>query len=148
MAAYILVSWWAVKAAGLPGELPLPVWAAWVLGLPLLLAGGFLILAGLFRLGFQRAAGVEYFPGAEGVQLETSGLFAYTRNPMYLAGIFIFAALALLLRWTPMIPATVLVYLHVLAVGKWEERELAARYGEAYLAYRRRVPFLWPWLRR
>jgi protein-S-isoprenylcysteine O-methyltransferase Ste14 len=36
-----------------------------------------------------------------------------------------------------MLPLTV-VYLEVL-VGPWEERDLAARYGEAYVMYKRRV---------
>jgi protein-S-isoprenylcysteine O-methyltransferase Ste14 len=36
-----------------------------------------------------------------------------------------------------MLPLTV-IYREVL-VGPWEERDLAARYGEAYVTYKRRV---------
>ena len=75
--------------------------------------------------------------------------YSYCRNPMALGAIVAYlgvcvitgspgAALLVLLG-----AAALLTYIKVV-----EEREMVARFGEAYLAYRRRVPFIIPRLRR
>jgi protein-S-isoprenylcysteine O-methyltransferase Ste14 len=73
--------------------------------------------------------------------LITNGPFAYSRNPTYLAAIFMW------LGWTIFYGSVVML---ILTVFGWtffsflkvprEERGLEARFGEAYRAYRRRVP--------
>jgi protein-S-isoprenylcysteine O-methyltransferase Ste14 len=73
--------------------------------------------------------------------LITHGPFACSRNPMYLAGMFIWLGWAIfygsvvMLIWT-VVGWTLLNYLKI----PQEERGLEARFGEAYRAYRRRVP--------
>ncbi len=73
--------------------------------------------------------------------LITHGPFACSRNPMYLAATFIWLGWAIfygsvvMLIWT-VVGWTVLNYLKI----PQEERGLEARFGEAYRAYRRRVP--------
>lgn len=78
-------------------------------------------------------------------ELLTEGPFRYCRNPMTLGAILAylgmavaaatFAGTALVLA----LAASLLLYLKRL-----EEGELAERFGEAYLAYRRQVPFIIP----
>ena len=73
--------------------------------------------------------------------LITHGPFAWSRNPTYLAGMFIglgwaiFYGSVVMLIWT-VVGWTLLDYLKI----PQEERGLEARFGEAYRAYRRRVP--------
>jgi protein-S-isoprenylcysteine O-methyltransferase Ste14 len=73
--------------------------------------------------------------------LITHGPFACSRNPMYLVATFIWLGWAIfygsvvMLIWT-VVGWTLLNYLKI----PQEERGLEARFGEAYRAYRRRVP--------
>jgi protein-S-isoprenylcysteine O-methyltransferase Ste14 len=73
--------------------------------------------------------------------LITHGPFACSRNPIYLAATFIWLGWAIfygsvvMLIWT-VVGWTLLNYLKI----PQEERGLEARFGEAYRAYRRRVP--------
>ncbi|CAN0488780.1 unnamed protein product, partial [Laminaria digitata] len=74
--------------------------------------------------------------------LKTGGLLRYVRHPLY-SGLF-------LVLWgnaqTEFALATaVWGSLYVWIGAKYEERRLTDRYGEAYLAYRRRVPAFIPW---
>lgn len=72
--------------------------------------------------------------------LVTSGPYRVVRNPQAIAMLLAVAGEVAAVRsrflWI-MLPLTV-IYLEVL-VGPWEERDLAARYGEAYVTYKRRV---------
>ncbi len=82
-------------------------------------------------------------------ELLTDGPFRYCRNPMTLGAILAYLGMAIA-RGT--IGGTVLVL--SLATGllvylkRLEEGELAERFGEAYLAYRRETPFMIPRLPR
>jgi protein-S-isoprenylcysteine O-methyltransferase Ste14 len=73
-------------------------------------------------------------------ELVTSGPYRVVRNPQAIAMLLAVAGEVAAIRsrflWT-LLPLT-LIYLEVL-VGPWEERQLTARYGVAYLAYKRRV---------
>ncbi len=73
--------------------------------------------------------------------LITHGPFAYSRNPTYLAGTFIWLGWAIFYGSVVMLIWTVVgwMLLNYLKVPQ-EERGLEARFGEAYRAYRRRVP--------
>ena len=114
------------------------------------IVGGLLTVSG-FALGFwsvlaqlNRGRGTP-LPVMPTQELLTEGPFRYCRNPMTLGTILAylgmavaaatFAGTALVLA----LAASLLVYLKRL-----EERELAERFGEAYLAYRRQVPFIIP----
>ena len=73
--------------------------------------------------------------------LITDGPFAWSRNPTYLAGIFIWLGWAIFYGSVVMPIWTVVgwMLLNYLKVPQ-EERGLEARFGEAYRAYQRRVP--------
>lgn len=75
--------------------------------------------------------------------------YSYCRNPMALGTIIAYLGVSVI-AGSPgaallvLLGATVLLtYIKVL-----EEQEMVARFGEEYLAYRRRVPFIVPRLRR
>lgn len=81
-------------------------------------------------------------------ELLTDGPFRYCRNPMTLGAILAYLGIAVAAR-TPAgialvlsFATSLLVYLKVL-----EEGELAERFGQAYLAYKRETPFIVPRLR-
>jgi protein-S-isoprenylcysteine O-methyltransferase Ste14 len=83
---------------------------------------------------------------AEG--LVTGGLFAHSRNPLYLGNVLILIGL-FVLHGNPWvmgvgIPMFVVAYIAIVAA---EEAYLASQYGPAYQAYMRDVPRWWPRLR-
>ena len=115
-----------------------------------LVLGGLLAVLG-FSLGFwsvntqlTRGRGTP-LPVMPTQELLTDGPFRYCRNPMTLGAILAYLGIALAARTiagTAVVLAlatSLLVYLKRL-----EEGELAERFGEAYLAYRRATPFIVP----
>jgi protein-S-isoprenylcysteine O-methyltransferase Ste14 len=80
-------------------------------------------------------------PGPEvpGERLVSSGLYAYSRNPMYLGHIIFLAGLALTLRswFSGLITLAVAVWLHFRVLA--DERNLTVRLGPAYVAYTKSV---------
>lgn len=72
--------------------------------------------------------------------LVTTGLFAISRNPIYLGDLLILAALAV---WFGNVPNLALLALFVCYINRFqiipEERALAQRFGEAYHTYCSRV---------
>ena len=78
-------------------------------------------------------------------ELLTEGPFRYCRNPMTLGTILAYLGMAVAARTTAgtllvlSLAASLLLYLKRL-----EEGELAERFGEAYLAYKRETPFIIP----
>ena len=102
-------------------------------------SGGILAFAG--KIAFRRAkTTINPLRPANASSLVTSGIYRFTRNPMYLG------LLLLLLGWSVYL-SSVFVFvgpvLLVLYLGRFqiapEERVLAAKFGEAYLDYRSRV---------
>ena len=75
--------------------------------------------------------------------------YSYCRNPMALGAIVAYLGVCVV-AGSP--GAGLLWFLGAVALLTYvrlvEEKEMAARFGEAYLAYRRRVPFIIPRLRR
>ena len=119
-----------------------------------LILGGLLTVLG-FSLGFWsvntqlthgRGTPLPVMPTQE---LLTEGPFRYCRNPMTLGTILAYLGMAVAVRT---IAGTVLV----LSLGasllaylkRLEEKELAERFGDAYLAYKRETPFIIPRLPR
>ena len=78
-------------------------------------------------------------------ELLTDGPFRYCRNPMTLGAVSAYLGIALMARTAAgttislSLAAALVAYLKLL-----EERELADRFGEPYLAYRRATPFMVP----
>jgi protein-S-isoprenylcysteine O-methyltransferase Ste14/predicted DCC family thiol-disulfide oxidoreductase YuxK len=81
-------------------------------------------------------------------ELVVAGPYRFVRNPMAIAGIGQGAAVAVLLG-SPIVlayaGAAILVWNY--GIRPWEERQLTARFGQAYLTYRRRVRCWRPRLR-
>ncbi|UCD44952.1 MAG: isoprenylcysteine carboxylmethyltransferase family protein [Candidatus Bathyarchaeota archaeon] len=79
-------------------------------------------------------------------KLVTTGLYAYTRNPMVLGYSMLPCGMGILFRSLGMaIPITTIVLLvNIILVKTKEEPGLEERFGEEYRAYRRRTPFLIP----
>ena len=79
-------------------------------------------------------------------KLTVDWLYAWTRNPMVLAGLAFFLSLgiwfqsALFVLWVLILFAPALLFF----VKVYEERELELRFGSLYLEYKSRTPMLWP----
>lgn len=77
-------------------------------------------------------------------KLVTNGIYAYTRNPMYLGQAIIIVGLFIVF---PYIILLILVFLFVFALysrAKTEEKELYEKFGVQYIHYRAEVSFLIP----
>ena len=132
-------------------------WAQKEHGLPSLriggagrIVGGLLLVLG-FSLGFwsiitqlTRGRGTP-LPVMPTQELLTEGPFSYCRNPMTLGTILAYLGIGVAagtIAGTVFVlgmAASLLVYLK-----RFEEGELAERFGEAYLIYKQEVPFIIP----
>lgn len=102
------------------------------IGYAFVVAGLILIIKGWVRVYF------------EGSRLLTGGVYGVVRHPQY-AGIFL-AVFGQLVHWPTiatlaLAPVIVLAYVHL---ARREEARLVERFGEAYVAYRQRVPMFFP----
>lgn len=100
------------------------------------------------QLTFKVLAGVPELDasGKGGVLLDT-GLYARVRHPRYLAVTLGQIAWAFFTNYLAMYALIPIIALGLAAVAWFEERELEARFGQAYAEYRRRVPMIIPRLR-
>ncbi len=73
--------------------------------------------------------------------LVVSGLYRFTRNPMYNGVLLVLLGEAWLFRSVTLLvyAAVVLLLVHLFVV-RYEERALETRFGDSYRAYRRHVP--------
>jgi protein-S-isoprenylcysteine O-methyltransferase Ste14 len=129
--AGVSFTWMLWQAASGKVELS---WLSTVLFLILLLGGTLIITPALFQLGKNLRVGLPN----EGTTLITSGVYRFSRNPIYVAIFCVMgASLVYALSWVNLVAAVVSVYLHhriVLA----EERFLARQFKE-YETYRNQV---------
>jgi len=78
-------------------------------------------------------------------ELVTTGIYGYTRNPMY------FGATILILGWFLVLPFTFILISSILFLflfyftAKSEENKLSQKFGKQYLAYKRNVPLFIPY---
>lgn len=111
--------------------------AAMVVGALLLLAGIAVMWRAVARFG-REGTNVPTDRPAE--TLVTTGIYRVTRNPIYLSFMALYLGIGFLLGngW---ILALALPFLLILQFGviAREERYLAAKFGEPYMAYKRRV---------
>lgn len=101
------------------------------------LAAPFLLLGGLLALAAVRSLG-------RGRELVTSGPYRWVRHPYFLGILLMLVGAIIAMR---SLPALILFYPAVrvtLVRANREEHNLALRFGEAYLNYRARVPFILP----
>ena len=133
--AVILAAWLLERYVPLQliGENLLTRW----LGGMIFLGGVWLALAALFRF---HELGTPFDPTGQATALATEGVYAFTRNPMYVGALACFLGLALALRssWLLVLLPPLAVALLKLAIAR-EEAYLRRRFGEAYDAYCARV---------
>lgn len=103
-----------------------------VIGFAFIVAGLILIIRGWIRVYF------------EGGRLLTDGVYGVVRHPQY-TDIFL-AVFGELVHWPTLAtlalaPLIVFAYVHL---ARREEKRMVERFGEAYVAYRQRVPMFFP----
>jgi protein-S-isoprenylcysteine O-methyltransferase Ste14 len=123
-----------------------PSWFAIAAGFALIAVEVYLFVRVERELGGRRLVGHAELTGTG--EMFSGGLYAYVRHPRY-AGMFSAVLGAALLAGTPLLWIVLVVWCpFALIVIRLEERELAARFGASYKAYRKRVPAFLPfrWL--
>jgi len=114
------------------------------LGGMLFTLGGWLLAMWAITVQIARARGTP-LPMMPTQALLTSGPYKYSRNPMSLGAILLYAGIAL---WIGSLSAALIVAIFagllIAYLKTVEEKELAARFGEDYRQYRSRTPFLIP----
>lgn len=131
---------------GLPWHFPvLPLWR--ITCIPFLGVGFYVLINALKSLKIKRAFGKEIYKSRTQSQLITTGIYAHTRNPLYLGSLLLFFGWFLVFLLTPLLIMTFLFAILFYFVARWEEKELFRRFGDEYLQYREKVPFFIPKMR-
>jgi protein-S-isoprenylcysteine O-methyltransferase Ste14 len=106
--------------------------------------GSMLYLVGVF---FIFPAGFEFIKTKNTIitrkpatSLQTTGIYSYTRNPMYAGLIFVYLGLALQFgNWWTLILLPFLIAVITYLVIRPEEKYLTRAFGEAYTNYKKKV---------
>src|SRR6266849_6225809 len=105
------------------------------------IGAGFAGLVWCLRLHFAGAGGSFEMERAQHY-LVVRGPYQFTRNPMYLCGILIWLGWTILYGSVAVLAGTVVFWGSVAGlVVPWEERNLEARFGEAYRRYKDSIPW-------
>lgn len=113
------------------------LWLPWPIGAVLAIAG--LALVGT-AIGLFRKAGENPRPWTPSKGIVETGLYRYTRNPMYLGMAIAQAGLAMLIgSWVALALVPVAMIIIQTQVIAREEDYLGRTFGENYLSYKRRV---------
>ena len=118
-------------------HIPLPQPASLYAGIIIAVAALLLALSGLKRFLSQKVNPVPYKPAAS---LVSSGIYRFTRNPMYVGFVGMLAGATVALGSLPFMASTVVmfVFLNSYAIPR-EEAYLTRTFGEDYKNYCRRV---------
>jgi protein-S-isoprenylcysteine O-methyltransferase Ste14 len=109
-----------------------------------ILAGAILVVAGISLVILARREFARYGqptdPGQPTSKVISTGVFSFSRNPLYLGGVFALAGVSLLfdLPWALILLIPSLVACQSILIAP-EEAYLAARFGEQYRAYTEKV---------
>jgi protein-S-isoprenylcysteine O-methyltransferase Ste14 len=148
----VLIPWTLLR--GLPSLDDVLGWPPMNLGMAGLVIGIILIVIG-GPIGFWtvldqyvRANGTP-LPMLATQRLLTDGPYAWSRNPMVFGTLAAYLGLALISdSWCALGGFLLFATLLLAYLKLVEERELAARFGQAYLDYKRTTSFLVPWPRK
>jgi len=88
-----------------------------------------------------RRAGTNVVPGEPASALVTAGPYRFTRNPIYIGFVLVYFGLSVVLTsmWVLLLLFPTLLMLHRGVVQR-EEAYLERKFGDAYRAYKARVP--------
>lgn len=118
-------------------------WVNWIVG-PALSFSGLALVSWAVYIQYTLGKGTP----AQAVatqKLVTQGPYAYSRNPMTLGALILYLGIGLWLGSGVVITLCMVVFMVLLRfIYTHETRELAQRFGEPYLKYRERTPFLFP----
>tara|TARA_R110000824_G_scaffold299851_1_gene487950 strand:- start:203 stop:691 length:489 start_codon:yes stop_codon:yes gene_type:complete len=119
-----------------PDFIPVLDWVM-VAGAIAALAGMSFMFAGTGRF---RKLGNNLEPWKHSNQIVSSGVYRYTRNPMYLGMSLLYFSLALWFRssWAVILLPVAILVIRTQVIAR-EERYLAAKFGDEYLAYKAKV---------
>lgn len=119
-----------------PDFVPVSDWVT-AIGIIALLAGILTMLAGTSRF---RKLGNNLEPWKHANQIVSSGIYRYTRNPMYLGMALAYLGLALLFgsSWALLLWPVAILVIRTQVIAR-EERYLAKKFGDEYLDYKARV---------
>ena len=145
IALFIVGSFWFDRWLGFP----VFRFTWWGIGISVVLLALGIAIDVWIIVTFRRASGTP-MPFKPPSRLVTTGIYAYVRNPMVLAGIligeglgFLFGSLSLIIIVIPLLTLLGFFYLKLV-----EERELELRFGREYVEYKKKVPMLIPRPRR
>jgi protein-S-isoprenylcysteine O-methyltransferase Ste14 len=95
----------------------------------------------IFSVRAFRRAGTNVVPGQPATALVTTGPYRVTRNPIYIGFVLVYFGLSIVLTsmWVLLLLIPTLVILQR-GVVKREEAYLERKFGDAYRAYKARVP--------
>lgn len=114
-----------------------------VIGVILIISGVWIIYMGIkgLRLTYS-SSGYE-----KEDELVTTGIYGYTRNPMYFGATIMIFGWFLVLPFTFILISTILFLFLFYFTAKSEEKQLLQKFGKKYLTYKRKVPLFIPYLK-
>jgi len=138
----IVVEVWIGWICGDWGRLRLN-WLSQVLGLVLTIGGIVLVIWSVYtQYTIGNGTPVPMFATHK---LVTQGPYSFTRNPMTLGALFLYSGIGVWMGSAVLIILSVVVFSILLTfIYIHETRELAIRFREEYLDYRKKTPFLFP----
>ena len=145
LALFYIAAIYTDKWLNLP-SISYPPWTL-IPALILLVPGVILVLWTWIQFIHARGTPVPLNPPQE---LITSGLYAYSRNPMLLGIFLIFFGSAI---WMGSLSLTVfyaplVVLIFYFQITKIEEKEMELKFGQSYLEYKNKVALFFPVLKR
>ena len=113
----------------------------WLLFPAVLLSGGGLVLLTFAVGAFVRAkTTVNPLDPESAEELVTSGLFRFSRNPMYLGMVLVLTGWVILLgAWSAMLAPALFIWIMTVLQIKPEERSLQLKFGDHFSEYRTRT---------
>lgn len=122
--------------------LPMDAWHftdAKALAFALVTAGAFIAVAGVIAFRQAKTTANPMNPNASSA-LVASGIYRFTRNPMYLGFLLALAGWGV---WLASLPALLWLVVYILFINRYqiipEERILEEKFGQSFIAYRKQV---------
>lgn len=110
----------------------------WAIGLSFFIIGALISSSGSITLARSET---NVLPSRPALKIVKSGIYGWTRNPIYVGGSFAMVgiAVAFALDWLVLLQVPAHLILHY-GIIRREERYLEQKFGEEYLTYKTNVP--------